>query len=79
MAPKNRPYFLLCERFADTGLWAEQFGDYSRAVVTQERRDVLDSFSSPKITARNLRVIQSASVSRDDCHQAIAALNRATR
>jgi hypothetical protein len=33
----NRPYFTLAIR--EDGRWSPQFGDYERAVVTQEARD----------------------------------------
>jgi hypothetical protein len=35
--PKLRPYYTLAIR--EQGRWAPQFGDYERAVVTQEARD----------------------------------------
>lgn len=43
-APKGpRPYYLLLARASATAPWCLEFGDYSRKVVEQERRDYRDS------------------------------------
>jgi hypothetical protein len=42
-----KKYYTLYERI--DGKWYPQFGDYSRNVVVQERRDRHDSYPFPKI------------------------------
>lgn len=49
-----RPYYSLLERI--DGQWTVQFGDYSRAVVTQERRDMHESHPYPRL--KDLRIVE---------------------
>jgi hypothetical protein len=62
-------YFTLLHR-EDDGVWAIEFGDYSRAVVQDELEDFLDH----DIRRKDLRIIQT----QDDqasINVAVAALN----
>ncbi len=49
-----RPYYNLLER--TDGVWYPQFGDYSRKVVSDERRDILDGHDAP--LAKDLMIVK---------------------
>ena len=66
-----RKYYTLCTR--EDGVWAPQFGDYSREVVEQERDDYRDS-SHQTYKARDLRIITSGD-KQADINAAVAKLN----
>lgn len=52
-------YYTLLTRY--NGQWAPQFGDHSREVVEQERRDILYSADPAEyITARDMVIIKTA-------------------
>lgn len=66
----TKKYYTLVQ--LEAGKWSPQFGDYSKAVVTQERRDMHESFPCPKL--KDLRVISSAD-DQTSINAAVAALN----
>lgn len=66
----TKKYYTLVQ--LEAGKWSPQFGDYSKAVVTQERRDMHESFPCPKL--KDLRVI-SSSDDQASINAAVAALN----
>lgn len=66
-----RKYYTLCERTPGQ-LWAPQFGDYSKAVVVQERADMKDSGSFIKGTEFT---IITTSGSQQMISEAVAQLN----
>lgn len=51
---KSRPYFWLVTR--DNGVWSPQFGDYSYAVVLQERKDTYQQ----DYALRNIQILRGA-------------------
>ena len=69
----NKPYFILAVRWQDGGKWFAEFGDYSKSVVEQERRDMLDGYDAPK--ARNAKVVRAANGSQAAYNAAMDALN----
>ena len=72
MTSKSRKYYVLFEREAD-GKWYAQFGDYVKAVVTQERRDMHESYPFPKM--KDLRVVETVDCTTEALRQANEALN----
>jgi hypothetical protein len=54
MAKAVRKYHSLFERQTD-GSWAVQFGDYSRAIVVQERFDT--HYSAPYTKLKDLKIV----------------------
>lgn len=62
-------YFTLLHREAD-GIWAIEFGDYSRRVVQDELEDYLDH----DIRRKDLRIITTGDA-QSDIEAAVAALN----
>lgn len=65
-----RKYHTLCIR--EDGIWAPQFGDYSREVVEQERDDHRDSANGYK--AKDMRIITSGDT-QAAINAAVAKLN----
>jgi hypothetical protein len=56
MARKGKSYWALLER-QPNGTWAVAFGDWSKDVVQQERRDMHESFPNPKL--KDLKVVET--------------------
>lgn len=77
--PKPRRYYTLVSSVSP-GPWAVEFGDYSRAVVVQERDDMLDALdrdcNAPKVT---LFRILTTDDSQAEIDSAVAALNAKAR
>ncbi len=93
MANRNRPYFTLVEWFgpgsgpdsAHPAGFQPQFGDYSRAVVAEERDDYLryaeDNDSNGYTAAelrRHFRIVRTANDTQPAIDAAIAALTAKT-
>lgn len=53
MITNTRAYWILIVR--EEGIWAQEFGDYVKSVVVQERQDYLDSRLDFK--ARDVRIV----------------------
>lgn len=68
-AAKSRPYYVLFVR--ELGQWTQQFGDYSRATVAEERQDYRDH----DCRASDLRIVRIKSDLQTDCDAVLAGMN----
>ncbi len=59
----TKTYYVLLVRDSDTAKWGIEFGDYDRAVVVQEQRDMLDSNYGMK--RKNTMVLKTTDQSAD--------------